>query len=232
MKNQSDINEKNEHTPHLVVMLTYNDLTVADAAKIFEECSHSKAQFWGMKESPLPLEEMKTIYAAMKASGKTTVMEVVCYDEESGMAGAKRAVECECDILMGTKYFKSIADLCHRHNIKYMPFVGDIEGRPSVLKGEVNDIVAEANQALLNGADGIDILGYRYVGNPLILNNTLVADCPGNICIAGSIDSYQRLDEVKKSGAWGFTIGSAFFDKKFEGSFSEQIDKVVEYLSH
>ncbi|MCM1319323.1 MAG: hypothetical protein NC217_02955 [Muribaculaceae bacterium] len=224
-------NLTNGRRPELVVMLTYNDYTVENAADIFNQCRQSKAQYWGMKECPLPLEEMKRIYAEMKACGKTTVMEVVCYDEESGMAGAQRAVECQCDILMGTKYFKSIAELCHRHGIKYMPFVGQIEGRPSVLSGDVGDIVSEAQQALAEGADGIDILGYRYVGNPLILNKALTDNCNGNICIAGSIDSYRRLDEVKQAGAWGFTIGSAFFDNKFGDDFATQIDKVVDYLS-
>ena len=27
--------------------------------------------------------------------------------------------------------------------------------------------------------------------------------------------SFQRLDEVKATGAWAFTIGGAFFEKKF-----------------
>ena len=44
---------------NLVVMLTHNDQTVLEAAKIFEQCRHSKAQFWGIKEVPLSLGEMK-----------------------------------------------------------------------------------------------------------------------------------------------------------------------------
>ena len=53
--------------PELIVMLTHNDRTVADAAEIFEACKDSKAQYWGFKEEGLPLDQMKQLYARMKA---------------------------------------------------------------------------------------------------------------------------------------------------------------------
>ena len=42
-------------------MLTHNDLTVLNAAEIFDQCKNSKAQYWGFKEESLPLEEMKSL---------------------------------------------------------------------------------------------------------------------------------------------------------------------------
>jgi len=52
------------------------------------------------------------------------------------------------------------------------------------------------------------------------------------IVSAGSIESYKRLAEVWQTGAWGFTIGSALFDKKFvpEGTFLENTLAVCEWL--
>jgi hypothetical protein len=49
---------------------------------------------------------------------------------------------------------------------------------------------------------------------------------------AGSIDSYKRLAEVWQTGAWGFTIGSALFDKKFipDGSFLDNTLAVCSWL--
>ena len=55
--------------PNLVVMLTHHDYTVKNAKEIFEACKASRAQYWGMKEEPLPLAEMKALYAAMKEQG-------------------------------------------------------------------------------------------------------------------------------------------------------------------
>ena len=218
-----------EH-PQLIVMLTYNDFTVADAEEVFERCKDSKALFWGMKEQPLPLDRMKKLYARMKEHGKTTALEVVAYDEAEGLRGAEIAAECGCDMLMGTKFHDSIADFCRSHGIKYLPFVGTIEGRPSVLTGTVEEIVAEARDVVARGAYGVDLLGYRYVGDAVALNKALVEAVDAPVCIAGSIDSYDRLDEIDAANPAMFTIGSAFFNNKFEGSFPGQIDKVCGYL--
>lgn len=95
-------------TPKLIVMLTHNDHTVENASEIFESCKNSKAQYWGFKEKTLPISEMKSLFSRMKSCGKTTFLEVVEYDEESGLQGAKIAKECGCDILMGTVFFDSI----------------------------------------------------------------------------------------------------------------------------
>ena len=113
--------------PNLVVMLTHHDFTVKNARDIFEECKDTRAEYWGMKEEPLPLAEMKALYAAMKEQGKTTVLEVVAYTEEEGLAGAETAAACGCDILMGTTYSKRILDYCRARHIRYMPFVTTIE---------------------------------------------------------------------------------------------------------
>lgn len=220
------------NTPELIVMLTHNDLTVANAREIFEECKQSKAKLWGFKEKPLPKEAMKTLYAEMKACGKTTFLEVVAYSEEEGLKGAELAVYCKCDILMGTIFSDKINHYCQQHNLEYMPFVGEISGRPSVLNGTITDIIAEAKSYIDKGAYGIDLLGYRYTGDAIQLNKSLVQHVDAPVCLAGSIDSYERLNEVKRANPWAFTIGSAFFDNKFQASIAEQINIVCDYMRH
>lgn len=216
--------------PQLIVMLTYNDKTVLNAREVFEKCENSKAVFWGMKEEPLTVVEMKKLYEEMKRRGKTTFLEVVAYTKEEGLKGAKLAVECKCDILMGTIYCDEINDYCKKHNLKYMPFVGKITGRPSVLMGEIDDMINEANEYIKKGVYGIDLLGYRYVNDAFELNKRFVKEVKGPVCLAGSINNYQRLDEVLEASPWSFTIGSAFFDNKFGDSFADQIDKVCNYM--
>lgn len=216
--------------PNLIVMLTHNDKTVENAYEIFEQCKNSKAQYWGFKEEPLPIDEMKKLYTYMKQCGKTTFLEVVEYTEKKGLEGAKMAVECGCDILMGTMYFDSINEYCKKHNLKYMPFVGQVVERPSILKGTIQEMIDEANKYLKKGVYGFDLLGYRYTGDAVELNKKFVENVKAPICIAGSINSYKRLDEIKDANPWTFTIGGAFFENKFEGSFSDQIDKVCDYM--
>lgn len=225
------MNIKSHIHPQLIVMLTWHDFTVDNAKQVFEQCKHSKAQYWGFKEHPLPFEQMKELYSSMKQCGKTTLLEVVAYSEREGLEGAKIAAACQCDILMGTKFYDSINDYCRDHGIKYMPFVGNVQGRPSVLKGTVQGMIAQAQDYIARGAYGIDLLGYRYAGDAAALNKALVAAINAPVCLAGSIDSYQRLDEVLDANPWAFTIGSAFFENKFDGTFLEQVNKVCDYMS-
>lgn len=216
--------------PELIVMLTHNDLTVENAYQIFEECKDTKANYWGFKEQPLPLDEMQRIYRRMKECGKHTVLEVVAYTEAEGLEGAKMAVDCGCDILMGTCCHESIMRYCQQHNISYMPFVGSITGRPSILQGSIESMVAEAKKLKEQGAFGIDLLGYRYEEDAEQLISDMVAKTELPVCVAGSIDSYDRLQFIKKVQPWTFTIGSAFFEHKFGISIAEQIDKVCDFI--
>jgi len=211
-------------------MLTHNDHTVANAREIYLHNRHSQARFWGFKEEPLSRQEMKDLFALMKADGKTTFLEVVEYTEEAGLAGAETALECGCDILMGTKFYPSINRFCQANDLKYMPFVGELAERPTILSGNIADIIAEAQSYAAQGVHGIDLLGYRYTGDAAKLNAELVNSVSIPVCIAGSVNSYQRLDELKAAQPWAFTIGSAFFDNQFSGSIAEQIDKVCAYM--
>lgn len=221
-----------EPIPELIVMLTQNDRTVANAAEIFDQCRGSRAHMWGFKEEGLPPEEMRALFHAMKDHGMTTFLEVVTYTEPEGLAGAQLAVDCGCDVLMGTMYAPSIHALCQRHGVRYMPFVGQITGRPSVLEGTISQMVQEAKACLSLGVDGFDLLGYRYTGNAAELNRQFVAQVPAPVCLAGSINSYQRLDEVLEARPWAITIGSAFFENCFDGTFCQQIDRVCAYLQN
>ncbi len=220
-----------KNNTNLIVMLTYNDKTVENACEIFEQCNNTKAEFWGFKEAGLPLEKMKELFSMMKKCGKTTVLEVVAYSEKDCMDGAKMALECNCDILMGTLFFDSVNDFCKSHNIKYMPFVGQVENRPSVLSGNIDDMIKEAKQYIEKGVYGFDLLGYRYTGDALELINQFTQEIEVPVCVAGSINSFARLDEIKEAAPWAFTIGGAFFENKYEGTFNEQIDKVCDYIS-
>ena len=217
--------------PQLIVMLTQHDQTVKYAREIFEECKDSKATVWGLKEKGLPKEDMKALFSYMKDCGKTTVLEVVAYTEEACIDGAKTAVDCGCDILMGTVFFDSVNRFCREHQLKYMPFVGAIHGRPSVLSGSIEDILAQAQTYLDQGVFGLDLLGYRYTGDPLALIGSLTSRIRAPICIAGSINSYDRLDEIKRLSPWAFTIGGGFFEHRFGDSLREQIDRVWDYIA-
>lgn len=216
--------------PELIVMLTYNDITVSNAYEVFEQCKNTKAKYWGFKEEGLPLDEMKRLYSYMKSCGKTTVLEVVAYTEEECLKGAEMAVECNCDILMGTIFSDMVNDFCKKNHLKYMPFVGEIIERPSILDGSIDEMIVEGKEYLKKGVFGIDLLGYRYVGDAVQLNRRIASEINAPVCIAGSVNSYQRLNEIAETNASFFTIGSAFFDHAFGDNIVDQINSIVTYM--
>lgn len=222
-----------KRVPELIVMLTHNDRTVENAIEVFEGAKDAPAKYWGFKEVGLPEEKMTELVKKMKAAGKTTFLEVVAYTEEECLEGAKIGVRCGFDVLMGTMFFESVQKVAEDANMTYMPFVGKISGRPSILEGTIEGMIQEANTlAEVHGVQGFDLLGYRFTGDAVKLNAEFVKNVKGDVCLAGSVASFERLDEVKATGAWAFTIGGAFFENKFgEGSFGEQIKTVIDYMN-
>ena len=219
-----------KNRPKLVVMLTYNDRTIPDAEKVFEECKNSKAEIFGFKEDGIPHDEVVRLFGRIKECGKQTALEVVAYDEEHCLEGARLAAECGVDHLMGTMYYDSVAEVCKRNGMEYLPYVGEITGRPSVLGGSADSMIAEARTLLEKGADGFDLLGYRYTGDAGELISRFVKETGAKTVIAGSVDSFEKLDAVKAVSAWAFTIGSAFVEERFGKGFAAQIDAVCDYM--
>lgn len=222
-----------KNIPELIVMLTHNDKTVNNAKEVFEAAKDANAKYWGFKEVGIPISEMKELVSEMKKAGKFTFLEVVAYTQEDCVKGAAIAVACGFDALMGTLYFDIVKEITDAAEMEYYPFVGKIEGRPSVLKGTIEGIIEEGNDLAKNkGVAGIDLLGYRFEGDAIKLNEEFVKAIDVPVCLAGSVNTYERLDEVKATEAWAFTIGGAFFENKFKGgSFKDQIDDVVSYIS-
>ncbi len=219
--------------PEIIVMLTHHDVTVPNALEVFETCKDLPVQYWGFKNVGLPKEQMKAVTAAMKAAGKTTFLEVVTYDEESCMDGAKTAVECGFDCLMGTLYYESVHSYLKEQGLTYMPFVGKVSGSPSILEGTNEEIIQNAKDLMAKGIKGFDILAYRHVVDGEKLAREFCAAIDAQICIAGSINSFARIDTMFDIGPWTFTMGSALFEKKFvpEGDFRANLKAVADYMA-
>lgn len=218
--------------PELIVMLTHHDETVANALDLFQRTKDYPIQHWGFKDVGLSPREMGAIVAAMKDAGKITFLEVVSLSEDEGLQGARLAVELGFDILMGTVFYPSIGEYLRDKPVKYYPFPGHVHSHPSVLDGTIDDIVSHACQLEEYGVHGLDLLTYRYTGDASTLLSQVVQSTKIPIVSAGSIATFERIQEVWDSGAWGFTIGSAFFDQQFapDGSFEDNVLAVCNWL--
>lgn len=217
----------------LIVMLTHNDMTVPDAAAVFEECKELPVTNWGFKDVGMAPDKMRELCQAMKAAGKTTFLEVVTYTEAECLHGAQLAVDCGFDYLLGTLVYDSVVDFAKAHKLRYLPFVGDVSGSPSVLRGTPASMVAQAEAYRAKGVYGTDLLGYRYAdGDPEYLSAKFISMSPIPTVLAGSIGSVERLEKVKKMNPWLFTMGSALFTANFvpNGTVYENLAEVCSIL--
>jgi 2,4-dienoyl-CoA reductase-like NADH-dependent reductase (Old Yellow Enzyme family) len=218
--------------PELIVMLTHQDKTVPDALELFERTKEYPITHWGFKDVGLSPNEMQPVVKAMKDAGKVTFLEVVSLSEKEGLEGARLAVDLGFDILMGTVFYPSIGDYLKDKPVHYYPFPGHVHSHPSILDGTIDEIVAHACQLEDYGVDGLDLLTYRYNGQASHLLKKVVEATKIPVVSAGSIASFDRINEVWDSGAWAFTIGSAFFDRQFipNGTFEENVLAVCNWL--
>jgi hypothetical protein len=220
------------HKPELIVMLTHHDKTVPDALELFQRSKDLPITHWGFKDVGISPEEMQTAVTAMKDAGKATFLEVVSLSEEDGLRGARLAVDLGFDVLMGTVFYPSIGEYLKDKPVRYYPFPGHVHSHPSILDGAIEDIVSHACKLETYGVHGLDLLTYRYDGEAARLLKQVVQATHIPVVSAGSIASFERINEVWDSGAWGFTIGSAFFEKQFmpDGSFEENVLAVCNWL--
>ncbi|MBB2841231.1 UNVERIFIED_ORG: hypothetical protein GGE64_005012 [Rhizobium etli] len=206
-------------SPNFIFMLTNQDRTVADAAERLKDVLAAGITHVGFKDIGLPFDKLLGLASAMKAAGATLCLEVVSLDEESERRSAQAAVDLGVDILMGGTRPNIVLPVIARRNIRYYPFPGKIVGHPSKLEGTIETIVESARQlAAIDGVSGLDLLAYRFDGDVEELMTRVCEEVEKPVVVAGSIDSPERMAAVVRSGAAGFTIGTAAFNGAFSGS--------------
>ncbi len=205
-----------------IFMLTRNDKTVNDAEQHLATALAAGVHHIGFKDVGLPFERLKDLNAAIKDGGATSYLEVVSLDKESEIVSAKAAVDIGVDILLGGTNVDAVLPILEGTNIQYYPFPGRIEGHPSVLVGSIDEIVNSAQAlAAREGVHGLDLLAYRSTENVTGLMAAVCAAVDKPVIMAGSIGSKQRIEVVRRSGATGFTIGTAALDGDYPADSSE-----------
>ncbi|EJC83745.1 hypothetical protein Rleg4DRAFT_6499 [Rhizobium leguminosarum bv. trifolii WSM2297] len=220
-------------SPDFIFMLTNQDRTVADAAERLKDVLAAGICHVGFKDIGLPFDKLLSLASAIKTAGATLYLEVVSLDEESERRSAQAAVDLGVDILMGGTRPHVVLPLIENRNIGYYPFPGKIVGHPSKLEGTIETIVESARQlTAIDGVSGLDLLAYRFDGDVEELMTRVCGSVDKPVVVAGSIDSVQRMAAVVRSGAAGFTIGTAAFNGAFSGSsdLRLEIEKEIDVL--
>ena len=215
-----------------IFFLTYSDVTVYNAIEVFEEIKNTGIKYVGFKDVGLPKEKLIELHARMKKEGMTTFLEVVSATEEDNLRSAKMGIELGVDNLIGGIYVRQTLPLLQDTNIKYFPYIGKVVGHPCLLRGAIKEIIRDAKMVEDLGADGIDLLAYRYDGDPEQLIKSIQRAVKIPLIIAGSINSLEKVRKMAELDVWGFTIGSAIFDRKFVRgeTLNDQITAVLKEI--
>ncbi len=205
-----------------IFMLTRNDKTVEDAELHLKTALAAGVHHIGFKDVGLPVARLKKLNGSIRAGGATSYLEVVSLDKASEVASAKAALEIGVDILLGGTNVDAVLPVLHGSGMRYYPFPGRIEGHPSVLAGSIDDVVASAEALVArDGVHGLDLLAYRSAENVTGLMAAVCAAVDKPVIMAGSIASREQIGIVRRSGAAGFTIGTAALDGDYAADSPE-----------
>jgi tryptophan synthase alpha subunit len=214
---------------HFIFMLTKDDRTVTDALQVYAGLSRSPLRYVGFKDIGLPLDELKALARLIKNDGKQVMLEVVSTSREAEMRSVEAAVQIGVDYLLGGRHAEDATRLLKGTEIRYFPFAGHTVGHPTKLTGSIDDVVDDAVRlAALPGVHGLDLLAYRFAGDVEELTQRVVRAVDVPVIAAGSIDRADRVQAMRRAGAWAFTVGSAVFDGSFLAEpVPQQIDNIL-----
>jgi hypothetical protein len=195
-----------------IFMLTRDDVTLGDAREVYASISGTGVRHVGCKDVGLPTEELSALMGDIRANGHETWIEVVSETEAATLASARAAAEIRPDHLVGGTLIEPVQEILAGTGVKFWPYVGRIVDHPCLLRGSIDEIVADTRRAAELGVDGINLLAYRYDGDVDALVRAVVGATDLPVICAGSVDSVERIRALDAAGAWGFTIGTAALD--------------------
>ena len=200
-----------------IFMLTRDDVTLAGAREVYASVADTGLRHVGCKDVGLPREELAALMDDIRSRGHETWIEVVSETEEDTLQSARVAAEIRPDHLIGGTLIEPVQEILAGTGVKFWPYVGQIFGHPCLLRGSVDEIVADTKRAASSGVDGINLLAYRYDGDVEALVRAVVDATDLPVICAGSVDSVERIRTLEACGAWAFTIGTAALDGKLVG---------------
>jgi hypothetical protein len=199
-------------------MLTKHDVTIPDAFEVYDEVARTlsadELPYVGFKNIGHPLDRLRDLGRRIVGDGRKLVVEIVGASADTEREAAELAVELGADCLIGGTHTSAVLPVVRGTDVRYYPTVGDLDTEPGRLHGTVEQIAAQA-RALVDDPEvhGVMLLGYRFAGDVERLLTTIGA-IPGIAVVnAGSVDSAERIEELKSHDFWAFTIGSAVLDR-------------------
>lgn len=214
-----------------IFMLTHHDQTVANAIDVYQELRTIEGlRYVGFKDVGASIERLQGLTDAIHADGRTVMLEVVSEAADAELRSIEAARSLGVDWVLGGTHAEEALAVLGDSGARYCPFPGTIVGHPSLLRGTVESIAADAARlTALDGVHGLDLLAYRFDGDVEAAVAATVASSSGPVIAAGSVDSPERIRTLARLGVWGYTIGGAIFEGRLPGgpSVAGQVREVL-----
>ncbi len=216
-----------------IFMLTRADKTVQDCMDVIDLIKDCGIKHIGFKDVGVDTRTLSALALEIRNLGATSYMEVVSTTPDSIRTSIALAAEIGVDRVLGGDDVEFALDSLRGTGAQYYPFPGRPVGHPTTLGGTPEDIANDCARMAKAGCPGVDLLAYRASDcDPLDLIRAARKSLNGGyLIIAGSIDSPQRIQDIRDAGADAFTIGSAIFDGSYapnKGSIVSQCRDVLE----
>ena len=211
-------------------MLTKDDMTVKNAVELYEEIRERGITRIGFKNVGVDYSVMKEIVERAGRHGLETYMEVVSTNKKEARDSFEAGLKLGIGNLIGSTYpaMMSFAVMRSGRKTRRFPFIGRVWGHPNNLSGNFSQFREDIDNLEWLGVEGIDLLAFRYDSDPYSLLRYVVGETKLPVIVAGSIDSVEKIRELKSIGVWGFTVGTAMIDREFSGgSIGEQVDIIL-----
>jgi hypothetical protein len=215
-----------------IFMLTRGDQTVEDCLDVLDQVLPLGLTHVGFKDVGVEFQTLVRLTERIRASGAISYMEVVSETPEACLRSAEIGRQLGIDRLLGGTDVARITEVLDGAPTRYYPFSGFPSGHPTRLGGQPADIEAHCRTFMHQGCSGSDLLAFRATeSDPLALVRAARRGLgDGELIVAGSITSRQRIADVAAAGADAFTIGTAVFDGSYnprKGSILSQLATVI-----
>ncbi|MDB5551860.1 MAG: hypothetical protein JWL86_1844 [Rhizobium sp.] len=216
-----------------IFMLTREDRTIEDCLDLVSLIAPVGLKHIGFKDVGVAPEMLKTLVAAIHASGARSYMEVVSTTPDACLRSARIARDLGVDRLLGGTQVDATMDILRGSRTEYYPFPGRPTGHPTRLGGSAADVEADCRSFVASGCAGCDILAYRATeADPIDLVRAARRGLGAGkyLIVAGAVTSPGHIAAVRQAGADAFTIGTAIFNGSYspaKGSIISQLRDVI-----
>lgn len=200
-------------------MLTQRDVTVLNALEVLEEINDTGLRCIGCKDVGLDPGLYDELFSRMRDYGMRSFLEIVTYDEREHFRGVDLGLRIGADYIIGgmPQYTEKTLEYLKTRDerLRFFPYIGEVVDHPCILQGSVDDVIEDGKEAERLGADGVNLLLYRYEGDQEALLDEVVDKLNLPLLVAGNIKDFEQIEELKRNNIWAFTIGSAIFNREF-----------------